>query len=254
MNLLRTLILLPYNLWAYGTFIVLGLLSVLAYAIILLTVRHQPGRWLYFCNYYYARIWGALNGVRQVVKGQENLDRRAIYVICVNHRAIGDLFILPASLKGVNYRPLSKVELGDIPVIGYLFRKALVLIDRKDPASRKKGVDTLKKLMDNEGVSPLIFPEGTRNLTPAPLKPFYDGAFRIAIETQVPILPLVLLNIDKVTPPKSSLIRPGTLYCHILPAINTTGLTLEDVDQLKEQVFNLMWHETEAFIKTHGNR
>jgi 1-acyl-sn-glycerol-3-phosphate acyltransferase len=195
-----------------------------------------------------------MNGVRQHVKGREHFDPNGAYVICVNHRAIADLFILPASLKGVNYRPLSKVELGSIPVIGYLFRKALVLIDRKDPVSRKKGVETLKELMRTEGVSPLIFPEGTRNRTDMPLKEFYDGAFRIAIECQVPILPTVLLNIDAINPPGSNWLRPGRLYAHFLPPVPTAGLTLEDLDSLRKQVFDLMWAEIEAFIKVHGNR
>ena len=65
-------------------------------------------------------------------------------------------------------------------------------------------------------MSPLIFPEGTRNRTDKPLKEFYDGAFRIAIECQVPILPMVMLNIDAITPQNTNLIRPGKLYCHIL--------------------------------------
>lgn len=228
----------------------LGMLTAVAYVVIFLTVKQHPGKWLYACNYQYARIWGAINGVRYNIAGRQHIDAVGTCVICVNHRGIGDLFILPASMKGVNYRPLSKAELGKIPVLGYLFRSALVLIDRKSPESRKRGVETLKKLMAEEGISPLIFPEGTRNRTAEPLKEFYDGAFRIAIECQVPIVPIVLLNVDAVTPQGSILIRPGRLYSRFLPPIPTTGLTLDDVDSLKQQVFNLMWQKVEAFRQT----
>ncbi len=205
-------------------------------------------------SYRYARVWGAINGVRYTILGKENLDKKGTYVICVNHRGIADLFILPAAMKGVNYRPLSKKELGEIPVIGFLFRKALVMIDRSSAESRKQGVETLKKLMHDEGVSPLIFPEGTRNRTDRPLKEFYDGAFRIAIEAQVPIMPILLLNVDGVSPKGTFLLSPGRLYARFFPPIPTMGLTLDDVDALKQQVFDLMWTETEAFIAVHGNR
>lgn len=112
------------------------------------------------------------------------------------------------------------------------------MIDRSSAESRKKGVETLKKLMDDEGISPLIFPEGTRNRTSKPLKEFYDGAFRIAIETQVPIIPVVLLNVDKISPQKTFLLSPGKLYSKFLKPIPTKGLSLDDVDALKIRYLN----------------
>lgn len=254
MKLLRTILLVPYTIWAYVTFFLMGLVCVLIYALIILLVKENPQKHMLAWSYRYARVWGAINGVRYSVSGKENVDVNGTYVFCVNHRGIADLFILPASMKDVNYRPLSKKELGDVPVIGFLFRNALVLIDRSSPESRKQGVETLKKLIHDEGVSPLIFPEGTRNRTDKPLKEFYDGAFRIAIEAQVPIMPVVLLNVDKVSPQGTFLLSPGRLYSKFYQPIPTTGLTLDDVDALKQQVFDLMWKETEAFIAVHGNR
>lgn len=189
--------------------------------------------------------------LRYEIKGRELFEKGKAYVITVNHRGLADLPLLVASLQYIQYRPLSKIELKNIPLLGYLFEKSLVLIDRKDPESRRQGVETLKTLMADEGVSPLIFPEGTRNRSNNPLKEFYDGAFRIAIECQVPIVPMVMLNVDAITPPGSVLIRPGKLYCRFLAPISTLGLTLDDVKILKQQVFDLMWKEVETF---RGNR
>ncbi len=254
MKLLRTILLALYTAYAYVTFFLLGALCVLIYLLIVLFVRHNQHKYMFVWSYRYARVWGAIAGVRYTILGKENIKPDETYVICVNHRGIADLFILPASMKGVNYRPLSKKEMGDLPIIGFLFRKALVLIDRSSAESRKEGVETLKNLIHNEGVSPLIFPEGTRNRTNKPLKEFYDGAFRIAIEAQVPIMPMLLLNVDKVSPQGTFLLSPGRLYSKFYPAIPTVGLTMEDVDTLKQQVYDLMWSETEAFIAVYGNR
>lgn len=254
MKLPRTILLVPYTIWAYVTFFILGMICAVIYVLILIFVKERQVQKMLGWSYRYARVWGLLNGVSYHISGKENLDTSSTYVICVNHRGIADLFILPASLKGVNYRPLSKKELGDIPIIGFLFRKALVMIDRTSAESRKAGVEILKKLMRDEGVSPLIFPEGTRNRTDKPLKDFYDGAFRIAIEAQVPIMPVLLLNVDKVSPQGTFLLSPGRLYGKFLPPVSTIGLTLDDVEILKQQVFDLMWKETEGFIAVHGNR
>lgn len=247
MNLLRYLLLLPYNVWAWGTFFLLALVDVFLFASTLALVRKNPRRILYFWGYWYARIWGWLIFLRYQVKGRELIEKGKSYIITPNHRGLADLPIMVAALRYIPYRPLSKIELQRVPILGYLFKNVLVLIDRKSPESRKQGVETLKAMMAEEGANPLIFPEGTRNRTNSPLKEFYDGAFRIAIECQVPIVPMVMLNVDAITPPGSILIRPGTLHCHFLPPIPTLGLKLDDVQTLKQQVFDLMWQEVAAF-------
>ena len=90
------------------------------------------------------------------------------------------------------------------------------------------------------GISILIFPEGTQNRSKEPLQPFYDGAFRIAIETQQPLLPLVVIGAGKLMPPKKFFIQPGRISIHVLDEIPTEGLTLADVTKLKEKAYQLM--------------
>ena len=90
------------------------------------------------------------------------------------------------------------------------------------------------------GVSIFIFPEGTRNRTEDPLKKFHHGAFTLAIEAQVPILPMVLVGMRKISKPTSLLFRPGTIHIHYLPPIPTQGLTLADMDTLRQKCFDTM--------------
>lgn len=90
------------------------------------------------------------------------------------------------------------------------------------------------------GISILIFPEGTQNRSDQPLQPFYDGAFRIAIEMQQPILPMVILNAGKLMPPRTMHIEAGTITIIIRPEIPTLGMKQEDLPVLRENVRKTM--------------
>lgn len=90
------------------------------------------------------------------------------------------------------------------------------------------------------GISVLIFPEGTQNRTDKPLQPFFDGAFRIAIETQQPILPMVILGAGTLMPPRKGVIYPGAIKIIILEEIPTAGLLQKDLGDLKEKVMKRM--------------
>lgn len=90
------------------------------------------------------------------------------------------------------------------------------------------------------GISILIFPEGTQNRTQDRLQPFYDGAFRIAIETKQPIVPIVVLNAGKLMPPNKFHIEPGTIKLVVGNEIRTDNYNLKETSQLKQTVFGTM--------------
>ena len=100
-------------------------------------------------------------------------------------------------------------------------------------------MDHLKNILA-KGISILIFPEGTQNRTDQRLQPFYDGAFRIAIETKQPVMPMVVINAGKLMPPKGIHIQPGTIKVIIGKEIKTDGLQMRDTSYLKEQVYKVM--------------
>lgn len=96
-------------------------------------------------------------------------------------------------------------------------------------------MEHLKKILEMN-IPVLIFPEGTQNRTTELLQPFYDGAFRIAIETQQPIMPVVIIGAGRLMPPKKFFIQPGKIKIVVGEEIPTEGLQIKDVTELKEQV------------------
>ena len=100
-------------------------------------------------------------------------------------------------------------------------------------------MDHLKEVL-KRGISILIFPEGTQNRSQEILQPFYEGAFRIAIETQQPVLPMVIIGAGKLMPPRQFIIRPGKIKIRVLPEISTEGMGFKDLPALKEKVIKVM--------------
>ena len=116
----------------------------------------------------------------------------------------------------------------------------VVLIDRKSKESRDRSVEELKDDL-GRGQSILIFPEGTMNRTDAALAEFYDGAFRLAIETQTAIAPMVILNAKKLLPRNNPLaVRPGLIKCVFAEPVEVKGMTAEDLEDLKAMVYKCM--------------
>ncbi|MFT4970199.1 MAG: 1-acyl-sn-glycerol-3-phosphate acyltransferase [Chitinophagales bacterium] len=163
------------------------------------------------------------------------------YVIVSNHQSMMDI---PANVVGspddILFKFLGKKEADRVPFFGYLINRLFILVDRKSEVSRKMSFQKMKTEMEN-GFSILIYAEGTRNRTDEPIKDFYDGAFRLAIEMQKPIVVNVLVGIKELNPPTGFFTyRPGTIESHWEEAIPTKGLSLDNMDDLKAQVAELM--------------
>ena len=137
------------------------------------------------------------------------------------------------------FRPLAKKELLKIPVFGWIAQHAAVIVDRSSGESRKKSMDKLRKIL-LDGLSILIFAEGTQNRTKELLQPFKEGAFRIAIDTQEPILPMVVVGAGPLMPPGTLNLKPGKIKVVVAPEIPTTGMTHADLPKLKEQTYLVM--------------
>jgi len=132
---------------------------------------------------------------------------------------------------------LAKKELLKIPVFGLIARGATVIVDRSSGESRKRSLDKLKKTLA-EGISILLFAEGTQNRSREVLQPFKDGAFRLAIDTQMPVLPMVVIGAGPLMPPGTINIRPGLIKIVVGPEISTAGMT--ETIALKNHTFEVM--------------
>lgn len=188
------------------------------------------------------KVWTSvffiISGVRMKVYGKEIRNSTPPCIVVSNHSTNIDLITAPYALP-LGAKPLAKIELLKVPIIGYQFKIMSVTVDRKSKESRERSMLLLKKTLE-DGFPIFIYPEGTRNRTTAPLKDFYDGAFKIAIEMQKPILPFVTVNARSIWPMGKLLVRPGVVKAYYLPPIDTSGMTEADVPVIKEKVFRMM--------------
>jgi len=176
---------------------------------------------------------------------QHIINRNLPHIYVGNHGSYLDAIAVCLSIPQY-FSPLGKVEMTKIPVFGLIYKRIVVLIDRSSKESRAQSVNALKADLA-KGESVLIFPEGTMNKTQQHLSEFYDGAFRIAIETQTTLMPFVMINnsalLPRINPLKA---RPGIIKTVFITPVDVKGLTLDDLPMLKQKVFDLM---EEAMIK-----
>ena len=193
-------------------------------------------------GYFFLKVWSwtfsKLNAIPYRILGRENIDRSKAYIYVSNHTSYLDLPGIALTIP-TQFRPLAKKELKKIPIFGWIAQSACIIVDRSSNESRKKSMDHLKAVLA-KGISVLIFPEGTQNRSSNLLQPFYDGAFRIAIETKQPIIPIVVLNAGKLMPPNQFHIEPGTVKIVVGEEVVTHDLTIQCVQRLKEQVYAIM--------------
>lgn len=191
-------------------------------------------------------LWFPLIGIIHRNRFEVPLDKDSSQIFVMNHNSYLDAALLVKTLR-MPTRALGKAEIGKVPVFGFIYRNAIVTVDRSSPAHRARSVQVLKSVL-RKGISVLVFPEGTFNETGAPLKDFYDGAFRIAIETGTPIRPVLLLDSWRRLPPgKWFGMNPGRSRAIFLEPVPVTGLGKEDIGLLKSRVHQLMSDKLQAY-------
>lgn len=193
-------------------------------------------------SFKFLKLWSwtfsKLNFIPYRISGLENVDKKKAYIYVCNHTSYLDIPGITLTIP-TQFRPLAKKELKKIPVFGWIAQSACIIVDRSSNESRRKSMEHLKEILAL-GISVLIFPEGTQNRTQNRLQPFYDGAFRIAIETRQPILPIVVLNAGKLMPPNRIHIEPGVINIVVGKEVSTEQLELKETTELKIKVFDRM--------------
>jgi 1-acyl-sn-glycerol-3-phosphate acyltransferase len=174
-------------------------------------------------------------------------DPRRPFVVVSNHESFADILLishLPWEMKW-----LSKAELFRIPVMGWMMWLAGdVPVKRGFGPSAVEAMDRCRQVLRNR-VSVMIFPEGTRSKT-AELLPFKDGAFRLAIEAGVPILPLAVSGTGTALPKHGWRFGRSAAEVRVLEPVEIKGLTLDDVPALKKQVRDLIVSTRDAMVAT----
>ncbi len=187
----------------------------------------------------WAAMFSLFSGFWVKKKHSERVNRRRAHIYIANHGSYLDAIAVCLSIPQY-FSALGKQEMVKVPVFGSIYKRIVVMIDRDSKESRAQSVDTLKQTISS-GQSILIFPEGTMNKGTHVLNDFYDGAFRIAIETQTPIQPFVLLH-NRIRLPRKNVLKgsPGWIIAYFLPPVEVEGMTLHDLDALKKIVHRQM--------------
>lgn len=184
-------------------------------------------------------VWIA--GIELEVHGLENVVRERNYVFVSNHASHLDIPILLSVLSN-EVKMIAKKELARIPFFGLsLWLGGYIFIDRRNRSrailSMEQAVEKIKK-----GKSVLMFPEGTRS-PDGSIQPLKKGAFVLAIQSQVELLPIMVFNSNEILPKSHLGVRPGKVIVFLSEAISTKGLTMQDRNELLKRVEKL-WKQT----------
>jgi 1-acyl-sn-glycerol-3-phosphate acyltransferase len=169
--------------------------------------------------------------------GTRVTDPRRPYVVVSNHESFADILLishLPWEMKW-----MSKIELFRIPILGWdMWLAGDVPVRRGQTRSALEALKRCREVLKHK-VSVIIFPEGTRSTTDEML-PFKDGAFRLAIEAGVPVLPLVVAGTSTAIRKHDWRVGRTRAEVRVLPPVETAGLTMKDVPALRDRVRELI--------------
>lgn len=236
--------------WLSGFAIAVAWLPWLA-LVWLCTAPFDPGR--YAVGRWFRRAAVVATCVNPLWKfrttGVEIHDPRRPYVAVANHESFADIFLLshlPWEMKW-----MSKDGIFKIPVMGWMMRMAGdVKVRRNDPKSRIRALEDARDRL-RKRVSVMIMPEGTRSTGDELLK-FHDGAFRLAIEAGVPILPIAVAGTREAIRKGTWLVGRARAVARVLPPIETAGLTLDDVPALREKARAMIADARAALLRELG--
>jgi 1-acyl-sn-glycerol-3-phosphate acyltransferase len=229
-----------YSLYVGILFIIF---TILVLPIIFLSVALPPkkrGDAIYsLCRFAFDLMF-ILSGIRHKNIIESNGLSKAPMVYVYNHISYLDAIIIVKTIRHHSIRALGKVEITSIPVIGYIYKQAVITVKRESPEDRKRSVEKMKQAI-KEGSSIIIAPEGTFNMTDKPLSKFYDGAFRIALQTRTPITPVLLLDtFRRMHYDTIFSLTPGRSRSVLLDPIPVDDFKEDEVERLREHVYQVM--------------
>lgn len=230
---------LIWRIWFYILIIVTVLLMSPFVLVLLSDEKYYGTFWKLMRAWSFVLIYAM--GFRLKSDIKEELKPGKSYMFIANHASLLDPWIMIALSKN----PIlfvGKKELVKLPVFGYFYKKAVVMVDRKDPKSRKEVYARVKKRLD-DGLSIGIFPEGLVPTENVILAPFTNGAFSLSIEYQMEIVPQIYFDAKRLFSWDFFKGSPGTFRVKQKEFIKTEGLTMEDKESLKKQAFDMVYDE-----------
>lgn len=247
MKILKYAFWIVWRIWFY---ILVIIPIIILFPILFLTILSEK---TYPQFFFLARFWAKIilygMGFYYKIDFEQKLEKGESYMLVANHTSMLDIMLMLLVVKNNPFVFVGKKELAKIPVFGFFFKRVCIMVDRSSSKSRFKVFELAQKRL-HQGLSICIFPEGgvpdDENII---LDEFKDGAFRLAIEHQIPIVPMVFLDNKKRFPFRFFSGTTGRMRVKILPFIETKGLTLGSRQEIKQQTRTIILEELESYIK-----
>ena len=244
MKLVKYIFWIAYNLWFYILVLFFTIVVVLP-SFTFVLINNNWYKYHYKAGVLWADLILLFMGMFPVKNGALKTEKNKSYIFVANHVSMIDVMLLISVIRNNPLVFIGKKELEKIPVFGFIYKKTMILVDRSSRESKKKVFEETRKKIFS-GISLGIFPEGTIPESNVVLAPFKHGAFTMAIEHNVPIVPITFLDNKRKFPwSYGSLIgfskgSPGRLRVNIHDPISTEGLSKEDRIQLSGKVRDLI--------------
>lgn len=243
---MRLLKIILWTLWRVWFYIVMGALIVVMLPFLIISILKEEWYSYFFVM---ARIWarGILLGMGfyYKVEREQELEEGKSYMLVANHTSMIDIMLMLAMDKNP-FVFVGKKELVKIPLFGFFYKRTCILVDRNSPKSRGEVYNRAQKRL-SQGLSICIFPEGGVPDESIVLDEFKDGAFRLAIEHQIPIVPMTFADNKKRLSYTFFSGSPGLLRVKVHSFIETKGKTLEERKEIKDQTRSIILSQLEKF-------
>lgn len=220
---MKRILIYPYQLWAWLVFAPYLALSTFFFAVLalILTTFTGPRAASLLAGVPWSRLICYMTPVLVRRRGRENIEKKQSYIIVANHQSQYDIVVLYGWL-GVDFRWIMKKELRKVPALGLASEKlGHIFIDRSNSKKAVQSLDEAKKKIVN-GTSVIFFPEGTRSKT-GDLGVFKKGAFKMACDLGLPVLPVTISGTREIIQTKSLLLFPGKATMTIHPPVSPVG-------------------------------
>ncbi|MDH4403717.1 MAG: lysophospholipid acyltransferase family protein [Flavobacterium sp.] len=238
MKLIKNVFWLLWRIWFY---IMMGIPIIIMFPFLVFSILKE--KWYpYF--FIMARIWAKMTlfgtGFYYKIEREQEFEANNSYMLIANHTSMTDIMLMLVVSK-YPFVFVGKKELSNIPLFGFFYKRSCILVDRSSSRSRMEVFDQAQKRI-KQGLSICIFPEGgVPSDESIVLDDFKDGAFRLAIEHQIPIVPISFPDNKKRMSYTFFSGSMGVMRAKIHPFISSTGKTIEnktDIRELKTESWN----------------
>jgi 1-acyl-sn-glycerol-3-phosphate acyltransferase len=236
-------------IWRIWFYILMGVPIIVLSPLLILTILSEKTYPQFFII---ARLWAKIilfgMGFWYIIEREQQLQKGKSYMLVANHTSMTDIMLMLVISKNP-FVFVGKKELVKIPIFGFFYKRTCILVDRNSSKSR---FEVFKRAQDrlSQGLSICIFPEGGVTEDEAVLlDEFKDGAFRLAIEHQIPIVPMTFVDNKKRFSFAFLSGSPGRMRAKVHKFVSTEGLTLDDKKELKDKVRDIILKQLIAYKK-----